>query len=48
MSGDADNPRQWIRIQVSEHWEFDDNDLMRIRNMSADNYPIQELEHRNH
>ena len=30
----------------NEHWEFDDNGLMRIRDMSANDYPIEESERR--
>src|SRR5215210_8581244 len=29
--GDADNPTQWMRTHGNEHWEFDDEGLMRIR-----------------
>jgi hypothetical protein len=32
---DADNPSQWMRTHGNEHWEFDDNGLMRVRDMSA-------------
>lgn len=45
---DADNPRQWMRTHVSEYWEFDGSDLMRIRDRSANDYHINELERRNH
>jgi nuclear transport factor 2 (NTF2) superfamily protein len=48
MSGVADNPRQWMRTHVREHWEFDGSDLMRIRVRSANDYPIKELERRVH
>ena len=41
---DADNPIQWMRTHGNEHWEFDDNGLMRIRDMSANDYPIKESE----
>jgi nuclear transport factor 2 (NTF2) superfamily protein len=41
---DADNPCQWMRTHGNEHWEFDDNGLMRVRDMSANDYPIQESE----
>jgi hypothetical protein len=37
---DADNPNQWMRTHGNEHWEFDDNGLMRVRDMSANDYPI--------
>jgi len=43
---DADNPNQWMRTHGNEHWEFDDNGLMRIRDMSTNDYPIQESERR--
>jgi len=31
---------QWYRTHGNEHWEFDDDGLMRIRDMSANDYPI--------
>ena len=43
---DAGNPNQWMRTHGNEHWEFEDNGLMRIRDMSANDYPIKELERR--
>ena len=43
---DADNPNQWMRTHGNEHWEFDDNGLMRIRDMSANDYPIEKSERR--
>jgi len=43
---DADNPNQWMRTHGNEHWEFDDDGLMRIRDMSANDYPIKEEERR--
>ena len=43
---DADNPNQWMRTHGNEHWEFDDEGLMRIRDMSANDYPINESERR--
>jgi nuclear transport factor 2 (NTF2) superfamily protein len=43
---DADNPSQWMRTHGNEHWEFDDNGLMRRRDMSANDYPINEAERR--
>jgi len=44
---DADNPKQWMRTHGNEHWEFDDDGgLMRVRDMSANDYPIQESERR--
>jgi nuclear transport factor 2 (NTF2) superfamily protein len=30
----------------NEHWEFDENGLMRIRDMRANDYTIQESERR--
>ena len=41
---DADNPSQWMRTHGNEHWEFEDSGLMRIRDMSANDYPIKESE----
>src|SRR5690242_6104695 len=43
---DADNPSQWMRTHGNEHWEFDGNGLMQIRDMSANDYPIHESERR--
>ena len=43
---DADNPSQWRRTHGNEHWEFEDSGLMRIRDMSANDYPIKESERR--
>ncbi|PWU80069.1 MAG: DUF1348 domain-containing protein [Candidatus Nitrosopolaris wilkensis] len=43
---DADNSVQWMRTHGNEHREFDDNGLMRIRDMSANDYPIQEMDRR--
>ena len=37
---------QWYRTHGNEHWEFDDDGLMRIRDMSANDIPIQESERR--
>lgn len=37
---------QWMRTHGNEHWEFDDSGLMRRRDMSANDYPIQEAERR--
>ena len=37
---------QWFRTHGNEHWEFDDNGLMRRRDMSANDIPIQESERR--
>ena len=37
---------QWMRTHGNEHWEFDDSGLMRRRDMSANDYPIQESERR--
>jgi uncharacterized protein len=41
-----DENRQWYRTHGNEHWEFDDNGLMRRRDMSANDYPIKEAERR--
>jgi uncharacterized protein len=41
-----DENRQWYRTHGNEHWEFDDNGLMRRRDMSANDYPINESERR--
>ena len=47
MSGEmAANPSQWMRTHGNEHWEFDENGLMRIRDMSGNDYAIQESERR--
>ena len=43
---DADNPTQWMRTHGNEHWEFDNDGLMRRRDMSANDYPIEESERR--
>lgn len=32
---------QWFRTHGNEHWEFDDNGLMRHRDMSANDVPIR-------
>lgn len=37
---------QWFRTHGNEHWEFDDEGLMRRRDMSANDYPIAESERR--
>jgi nuclear transport factor 2 (NTF2) superfamily protein len=37
---------QWYRTHGNEHWEFDENGLMRRRDMSANDIPIQESERR--
>lgn len=37
---------QWYRTHGNEHWEFDDDGLMRRRDMSANDYPIAETERR--
>ena len=41
-----DSSGQWYRAHGNEHWEFDDNGLMRRRDMSANDIPIQESERR--
>ena len=35
---------QWYRTHGNEHWEFDNEGLMRIRDMSANDIPIPESE----
>lgn len=42
---DAD-ANQWYRTHGNEHWEFDDSGLMRRRDMSANDVPIDEGERR--
>lgn len=42
---DADTG-EWMRTHGNEHWEFDDDGLMRRRDMSANDYPIEEAERR--
>ena len=37
---------QWFRTHGNEHWEFDDEGLMRRRDMSANDVPIEESERR--
>jgi nuclear transport factor 2 (NTF2) superfamily protein len=41
-----DESGQWYRTHGNEHWEFDDDGLMRRRDMSANDYPIEESERR--
>ena len=41
-----DSSGQWYRTHGNEHWEFDDNGLMRRRDMSANDIPIDESERR--
>ena len=41
-----DTSGQWYRTHGNEHWEFDDNGLMRRRDMSANDIPIQESDRR--
>jgi len=43
---DAGNPTQWMRTHGNEHWEFDYDGLMSRRDMSANDYPIEESERR--
>jgi nuclear transport factor 2 (NTF2) superfamily protein len=38
---------RWYRTHGNEHWEFEDNGLMRRRDMSATDIPIDESERRN-
>lgn len=42
---DADTG-QWYRTHGNEHWEFDDDGLMRLRDMSANDIPINKNERR--
>jgi uncharacterized protein len=37
---------QWFRTHGNEHWEFDDDGLMRVRDMSANDVPISETQRR--
>lgn len=37
---------QWFRTHGNEHWEFEDDGLMRRRDMSANDYPIKASERR--
>ncbi len=37
---------QWYRTHGNEHWEFGDDGLMRRRDMSANDIPINESERR--
>lgn len=36
------NTNQWMRTHGNEHWEFNSNGLMTRRDMSANDYPINE------
>lgn len=38
--------KQWFRTHGNEHWEFDKEGLMQIRDMSANDVPIKESERR--
>jgi nuclear transport factor 2 (NTF2) superfamily protein len=42
---DADSG-QWYRTHGNEHWEFDDDGRMKIRDMSGNDIPILESERR--
>mgnify|MGYP000338843078 CR=1 FL=1 len=37
---------EWFRTHGNEHWEFDDDGLMRRRDMSANDVPIRSSERR--
>ncbi|HXV46345.1 MAG TPA: nuclear transport factor 2 family protein [Nitrososphaera sp.] len=37
---------QWMRTHGNEHWEFNNDGLMRRRDMSANDYPISEPQRR--
>ncbi|MBW4639145.1 MAG: nuclear transport factor 2 family protein [Gloeocapsa sp. UFS-A4-WI-NPMV-4B04] len=41
-----DETNQWFRTHGNEHWEFNEQGLMSRRDMSADDYLIQESERR--
>ena len=41
-----DEAGQWYRTHGNEHWEFDEEGLMRRRDMSANDIPIDESERR--
>ena len=41
-----DEAGQWYRTHGNEHWEFNEDGLMRRRDMSANDYPIAEAERR--
>ena len=41
-----DENNQWYRTHGNEHWEFDEDGLMRRRDMSANDVPIAESERR--
>ncbi len=41
-----DESNQWYRTHGNEHWEFDEEGLMRRRDMSANDVPIAESERR--
>ena len=41
-----DENNQWYRTHGNEHWEFDEEGLMRCRDMSANDVPIAESERR--
>jgi len=41
-----DESDQWYRTHGNEHWEFDEEGLMRRRDMSANDVPIAESERR--
>ena len=42
----ADEAGQWFRSHGNEHWEFDDSGLMRRRDASINDVPIQESDRR--
>ena len=41
-----DKTNQWFRTHGNEHWEFNEQGLMSRRDMSANDYLIQESERR--
>ena len=44
----CDSEGQWWRSHGNEHWEFDENGLMRRRDASINDYRIEEHERRIH
>ncbi len=41
-----DTEKQWYRTHGNEHWEFNEDGLMRRRDMSANDVPIKEEDRR--
>ncbi|WP_405155045.1 nuclear transport factor 2 family protein [Paenibacillus sp. FSL K6-0108] len=40
------NTKQWMRCHGNELWEFDEDGLMRRRDMAGNDYPINEIDRR--